>query len=62
MILLLGCPGLQKPPDFGLTPGEFEICIFDFQNAMVNVRVFTDEGLAAGVWSESSCAINASKC
>ena len=62
MILLLGCPGLQKPPDFGLTPGEFEISIFDFQNAMVNVRVLIEEGLAAGVWSDSSCAINASNC
>ena len=62
MILLLGCPGLQKPPDFGLTPGEFEICIFDFQNAMVNMRVFIDEGLAAGIWSDPSCAINASNC
>ena len=62
MILLLGCPGLQKPPDFGLTPGEFEICIFDFQNALVNVRVFIEEGLAADVWSDPSCAINASNC
>ena len=62
MTLLLGCPGLQKPPDFGPTPGEFEICIFDFQNALVNVRVFIEEGLAADVWSDPSCAINASNC
>ncbi len=62
MILLLGCPGLQKPPDFGFTPGEFEICIFDFQNALVNVRIFIEEGLAADIWSDPSCAINASNC
>lgn len=62
MILLLGCSGLHKPPDSGFTPGEFEICIVDFQNAMVNVRAFIEEGLAAGVWSEYICAINASNC
>ena len=62
MILLLGCPGLQKPPDFGLTPGELEICIFDLQNAMVNVRVLVEEGIAADIWFDPSCAINASNC
>ena len=62
MKLLLGCPGLQKSPDFGLTPGEFEITIFEFQNAMVNVRVCIEEGLAAGVWPDSSSAVNASNC
>ena len=62
MKLLLGCPGLQKSPDFGLTPGEFEITIFDFQNAMVNVRGYIEEGLAASVWPDSSSAVNASNC
>ena len=62
MKLLLGCPGLRKSPDFGLTPGEFEINIFDFQTAMVNIRVFIEEGLAAGVWPDSSSAVNASDC
>ena len=62
MILLLGCPGLQKSPHFGLTPGEFEISIFDFQQAMVNTRIFIEEGLAASIWSDSSNAINASNC
>ena len=62
MKLLLGCPGLQKSPDFGLTPGEFEISIFDFQNAMVNARNFIEEGLAASVWPDSSSAVNASNC
>ena len=62
MILLLSCPGLQKSPHFGLTPGEFEICLYDFQHAMVNVRSFIEEGLAAGVWPDSSSAINASNC
>ena len=62
MILLLGCSGLHKPPDFGPTPGELELCIFDFQNTMVNVRGMIEEGLAAGVWSDPGCAINASNC
>lgn len=62
MKLLLGCPGLQKSPDFGLTSGEFELSVFNFQNAMVNARVFIEEGLAASVWSDSSSAINASNC
>lgn len=62
MKLLLGCPGLQKPPDFGLSPGEFEISIFDFQNAMLNVRMFIEEGLAASIWPDSCSAINASNC
>ena len=62
MILLLSCPGLQKSPHFGLTPGEFELCLYDFQHAMVNVRLYIEEGLAAGVWSDPSSAINASNC
>lgn len=62
MILLLGCQGLQKSPHFGLTPGEFEISVWDFQNAMVNVRIFIEEGLAASVWPDSRSAINASNC
>lgn len=60
MKLLLGCPGLQKSSHFGLTPGEFEISVFDFQNAMVNVRIFIEEGLAASVWPDSSSAVYAS--
>ncbi|KAK0510166.1 hypothetical protein JMJ35_007560 [Cladonia borealis] len=62
MVLLLGCLGLHKPPNFGPTPGELEICIFDFQNTVANVRGMIEEGLAAGVWSDPSCAINASNC
>lgn len=62
MKLLLGCPGLQKSPEFGLTPGEFELSVFMFQNAMVNARISIEEGLAASVWSDSSSAINASNC
>lgn len=60
MKLLLGCPELQKSPDFGLTPGEFELSIFNFQSAMVNVRVYIEEGLAASAWSDTSSAIYAS--
>ena len=62
MTLLLGCPGLQKSPNFGHTPEEFEISIFDFQHAMVNVRLSIEEGLAASVWSDPSSANNASNC
>ena len=62
MILLLGCPGLLKSPHFGVTPGEFEISIFDFQQAMVNTRIIIEEGLAASIWPDSSSAINASNC
>ncbi|KAL9603169.1 MAG: hypothetical protein Q9219_001372 [cf. Caloplaca sp. 3 TL-2023] len=62
MTLLLSCPGLDKPPHFGVTPGEFEISIWQFQNAMVNVRCVVEEGLAAEVWPDSSSAISASNC
>ena len=62
MILLLGCPGLRKSPHFGLNQGDFEISIFDFQQAMVNTRIFIEEGLAASIWSDSSSAINVSNC
>ncbi|KAL9038205.1 MAG: hypothetical protein Q9214_005378 [Letrouitia sp. 1 TL-2023] len=60
MTLLLGCPGLQKSPHFGLTPDDVEISIWDFQNAMVWVRGLIEEGLAAGIWPETESAINAS--
>ncbi|KAL9609191.1 MAG: hypothetical protein Q9167_006029 [Letrouitia subvulpina] len=60
MTLLLGCPGLQKSPDFGLTPDDVEISIWDFQNAMVWARGLIEEGLAAGVWRDTESAINAS--
>lgn len=62
MTLLLGCPGLHKLSYFGVTPGEFEISIWDFQNAMVNVRGLIEEGLAAGIWPDDSSAISASNC
>ena len=60
MVLLLGCPGFNKHSYFGSTPGEFEISIWDLQNAMVNSRTLIDEGLAAGKWSDTSCAVDAS--
>ena len=62
MILLLGCPGLEKPACFGSTLREFEISIWDFQNAMVNVRNYVEEGLSAGVWLDDSSAIVVSNC
>ncbi|MCJ1464062.1 hypothetical protein MMC07_002673 [Pseudocyphellaria aurata] len=60
MMLLLGCPGLNKHSDFGPTPGEFEISIWDFQNAMVNARLLIEEALAAEMWSDDSHAVYAS--
>ena len=62
MILLLGCPGLEKPACFGSTLRELEISIWDFQNAMVNVRNYVEEGLGAGIWLDDSCAISVSNC
>ncbi|KAI4181828.1 MAG: hypothetical protein L6R41_006379, partial [Letrouitia leprolyta] len=62
MTLLLGCPGLQKSPHFGVTPDEFAISIWDFQNAMVSVRGLIEEGLAADIWPDKSSAIFASNC
>lgn len=63
MTLLLGCQGLEKSPHFGPTPGEFEIAIWDFQNAMVNIRNLIEEGLAAAVWGdETTTAISVSNC
>ena len=63
MTLLLGCPGLVKSSDFGPTSGEFEINIWDFQNAMVNVRGLVEEGLAAGLWADDDrYATNVSNC
>lgn len=60
MTLLLRCRGLQKPPHFGPTLEDFEISIWDFQNAMVNMRNYIEEGLAANVWSDPQVAIDAS--
>lgn len=62
MMLLLGCPGLDKNSYFGFVPGEFEISIWDFQNAMVNSRTLIEEGLAAGTWSDTTSAVHASNC
>lgn len=60
MTLLLACPGLNKRSDCGPTPGEFEISIWDFQNAMANSRILIDEALAAEAWSDTSHAVYAS--
>ena len=62
MTLLFYAVGLRKSPHFGPTPGEFEISIWDFQNAMVNVRNLVEEGLAAGAWPDDSSAIYVSNC
>lgn len=61
MILLLGCPlGIDKPSCFGSIPGDIEISIWDFQEAMVNARDLIEEGLAANLWPDPRIAIQAS--
>lgn len=60
MIILLGSPGLDKYSYFDSTPGEFEISIWDFQNAMVNSQTLIEERLAAETWSDTTSAIYAS--
>ncbi|MCJ1428054.1 hypothetical protein MMC29_005961 [Sticta canariensis] len=61
MMLLLGCPlGIDKPTCFGSIPGDIEISIWDFQEAMVNARNLIEEGLAADLWPDPTLAIQAS--
>lgn len=62
MMLLIGCPGLDKGSDFGPIPGEFEISIREFQDCMAMAIVFIEERLEAGTWLDSSLAISASNC
>jgi hypothetical protein len=60
MLLLIGCPGLNKPDVFGPNPEEFEISIWDFQEAMVNTRILIEEGLAQNTWPDTIDAIRVS--
>lgn len=62
MMLLIGCPGLDKSSSFGPIPGEFEISIREFQDCMAMAVVFIEEGIEAGTWSDSSLAISALNC
>lgn len=62
MMLLIGCPGLDKCSSFGPIPGEFEISIREFQDCMAMAVVFIEERLEAGAWSDDSLAISASNC
>ena len=63
MTLLIPCdPALRKPKELGPNPGEIELSIFDFQNAMVHIRCLIEEGLAAAVWEDEGDAIYASNC
>ena len=62
MKLLMGCPGLQKPDHFGPSDSEFEITIWDFQEAMVHARNLIEGYLAEGVWEDDEDAIHASNC
>lgn len=59
MMLLIGCPGLDKCPSFGPIPGEFEISVREFQDCMAMAVVFIEERLEAGTWSDSNLAISA---
>lgn len=61
MVLLIGCGAhLSKPDFFGPTPGEIEINIWDFQNAMLYAREMIEEHLAAKSWPNEQTAIQAS--
>lgn len=61
MILLLSCPlDIDTPSCFGEIPGEIEISIWDFQEAMVNARNLIEQGLAADLWPDSNIAVQAS--
>lgn len=61
MVLLIGCNvDLNKPDFLGATPGEIEISIWDFQNAMVIARLIIEEHLAAQTWPDDRIAIQAS--
>lgn len=62
MLLLIGCPDLKKHDVFGPNPDEFEISIWDFQQAMVNARNLIEEGLANNAWENTSTAIHESNC
>lgn len=62
MMLLIGCPGLDKCSSFGPIPGEFEISIREFQDCMAMAVVLIEERLEAGTWIESSLAISALNC
>ena len=60
MVLLIGCPDLEKPECFGPNPDEFEISVWDFQQAMVNARGLIERSLANSDWEDTTDAINAS--
>lgn len=62
MMLLIGCPGLEKCSSFGPIPGEFEISTREFQDCMAMAVVFIEERLEAGTWADNSLAISASNC
>lgn len=61
MVLLIGCNNSLEKPDFlGATPGEIEISIGDFLNAMVNARWIIEEHLTAHTWPDDQTAVKAS--
>lgn len=61
MMLLMGCgTHLSKPEFLGPTPGEIEISIWDFQNAMMHARLLIEEHLNAKTWPDETTAIQAS--
>ena len=58
MMLLIGCSlDLDKPEELGTTPGEIEVSIWDFQNAMVQARILMEEFMNGGVLEDESSAV-----
>ena len=61
MLLLIACdPRLEKSDEFGSVPGEIEISIWEFHNAMILVRNLIENSLASGVLENTYLAISVS--
>ena len=61
--LLIGCAyDLDKPDVFGPAPGELEITVWDFQNAMVTARLWMEEFSDIGILENNSTASCISNC
>ncbi len=60
MLLLIGCPGLNKSDVFGPNPEEIEISILNFHQAMVNARNLMEERPAQNSWPDTNDAVHVS--
>ena len=61
MVLLVACdPKLEKPNEFGSTPGEIEISTWDFHNAMIFARNLIEDILGSGVPEDTDLAVSVS--